>query len=377
LPFALSVAKKLSHFRDDLLQRHHRRAGRELGDEIFPLIAALCEARIERQLAQVRYLHLDAHLFGAASPGGEDARLGRALGAHERAHVLDHAHHRDGKLLAERYLLAHVEQRDLLRRRHQHCAPRTVRPLEEGRRGQMLVGRAGRRIQHQIVQLSPVDLGQELANHAVLLRPPPDDCIVRAAEQEADRHQAEIVLDVHRRPARTALVHLLAEHTEHAWLRRTADVDIEHAKVLVRVAVGHGTGEERRHCALAHATLAGQHQQLVAHVGQLLPDQCDGRIGPFRTGRTQLLIGAAGTRGRFARIVALCAGAVGWCIAWNVGTTAHCVKKGKARKTTQNRENSFFAARCVSLRTARQDVNKLCPKMNQLTAAVKCRRVKA
>lgn len=34
-----------------------------------------------------------------------------------------------------------------------------------------------RRIDHEVVQVSPSNLGQELSDHAILLRPPPNDAI--------------------------------------------------------------------------------------------------------------------------------------------------------------------------------------------------------
>lgn len=45
-----------------------------------------------------------------------------------------------------------------------------------------------RRIDHEVVQVSPSNLGQELSDHAILFRPPPYDAIATILQQESYTH---------------------------------------------------------------------------------------------------------------------------------------------------------------------------------------------
>ena len=109
----------------------------------------------------------------------------------------------------------------LLWRAHDDCsivgAERLGEVLHDG---DVLVRRARRRVHQQIVELAPLDVGQELLDQPVLTRPAPDDGAVLVGQHEADGHDAELdvvvvraqslLRHVHGRPARRALVDGLA-----------------------------------------------------------------------------------------------------------------------------------------------------------------------
>jgi hypothetical protein len=105
-----------------------------------------------------------------------------ALAANVIAHVLDHAEHRHVNFLEHRDSALDVEQRDLLRRRHNHAA---VKRHALGDR-ELRVTRAGRQVEHQAIQLAPLDVEQkfrfELGDH----RPAPDD---RGLVVDKQRHR--------------------------------------------------------------------------------------------------------------------------------------------------------------------------------------------
>lgn len=62
--------------------------------------------------------HLGEFSQRSAAAGRENVRTLGAIGTHKSAHVLHDAQHLDARFVAKRQLLAHVLQRNLLRRRH-------------------------------------------------------------------------------------------------------------------------------------------------------------------------------------------------------------------------------------------------------------------
>eukprot|EP00964_Phaeocystis_antarctica_P050621 scaffold29466_cov57-Phaeocystis_antarctica.AAC.13 len=191
----------------------------------------------------------------------------------------------------------------LLRCAHNDCAVVGAERLGEVLHDRdVLVRRARRRVHQQVVELTPLDVGQELLDQAVLTRAAPDDGAVLVGQHEADGHDAELdvvvvraqslLRDVHGRPARGALVDGLAGEAEHVWYARATDVDVEQADA--QALAREREGELRRHRALAHAALAREHQHLVLDVLEPLADSRDvGILLTALTRSTLLLVGAA------------------------------------------------------------------------------------
>ena len=94
------------------------------------LVASGADAGVDRDLAQEG----DPQLFGHPAPAAVAEDLGAlaAVAADEVAHVLDHAQHRDVELAEHRHGLAHVGERDGLRRRHDHGGPSGITPQRQG-----------------------------------------------------------------------------------------------------------------------------------------------------------------------------------------------------------------------------------------------------
>ena len=101
-----------------------------------------------------------------AAAVAEDLVALAAAGADVVAHVLDHAEHRHvdlrGTCATPRL---HVEQRDVLRRRHDHAAGRAATLLRER---ELRVAGAGRQVEDQAVELAPVDVAEELRSASLV-----------------------------------------------------------------------------------------------------------------------------------------------------------------------------------------------------------------
>ena len=87
-----------------------------------------------------------------------------------------------------------------------------------------------RRINNEIVQISPSDITQKLSNHCVLLWTSPNDAVLFSLQQESNAHASHPrlrLVSVYRHPACDALVHWLTVHAHHSWYRRSGQVYIE------------------------------------------------------------------------------------------------------------------------------------------------------
>jgi hypothetical protein len=194
----------------------------------------------------------------------EDADVLAALGTGEAAHVLDDAEHREVHLAAEHHTPADVLNGDLLRGRDHHG---TVGLLDELGHREWLVPRPRRRIHHQVVEITPLDVPEKLLDHAVLSRAAPDDRIIALPKKEADRHDADhsgAVADLHGIQGVLATGDGRTLDMQELGNTRPMNVDIEQAHALS----GHGQccGQIDRHGALADAAFAGKHQDLVSDV---------------------------------------------------------------------------------------------------------------
>src|SRR5260221_7858775 len=126
-------------------------------------VAAFAQLTHERQLAQERHVERISQLRAAAVRKDLVAMV--TLAAQVIAHVLDHAENRHMNFLEHRNAALDVEQRNVLRRRHDHAAIQrnTLRDR------QLRVAGAGWQVEYQAIQLTPLDVeqkfGLELGDH--------------------------------------------------------------------------------------------------------------------------------------------------------------------------------------------------------------------
>jgi hypothetical protein len=118
----------------------------------------------------------------------EDVLGVAALRADVDRHVLDDAHDRHADLLEHLEALARVDQRDVLRRRHDDGAG--DRHLLRER--ELDVAGAGRHVDDQVVELAPVGVLQQLLERLRDHRAAPHHRRV-GVDQEADRHRLHAV----------------------------------------------------------------------------------------------------------------------------------------------------------------------------------------
>ena len=165
-------------------------------------------------------------------------------------------------LLEHLEALARIDQRDVLRRGHDHRAGH--RHLLRER--QLDVAGAGRHVDDEVVDLAPVRVLQQLLERLRDHRAAPDHRRV-LVDHEADRHRLHAVR-LHRLE-RLAVVGLRAAgDAEHRRLRRPVDVGVEDAD-------GGAFRRQRerevhRGGGLAHAALAARHGDDVLHAGHEL-----------------------------------------------------------------------------------------------------------
>ncbi len=75
---------------------------------------------------------------------------------------------------------------------------------------------------------------EELLYEAILSGAPPDDCIIWVWQQEADGHDSQIVLNVHRRPAQVAPMDLLIFQAHQLGHARPTDVYVQQTHLCRR-----------------------------------------------------------------------------------------------------------------------------------------------
>src|SRR6266705_5662157 len=139
-------------------------------DERSTRITTDDDSRVERHPAQEGQPELLRGVLASADL--EDVRLLSAMRAHEAAHVLDYAEdvHLDG--LREGDRLSHIEEGYLLGRRDDDRAVRVGDFLGDA---EGLVAGSRRKIDYQVVQVSPLDVGEHLLESLDLERTTPDD----------------------------------------------------------------------------------------------------------------------------------------------------------------------------------------------------------
>ncbi len=98
-------------------------------------------------------------------------------------HVLDDADHRHFEFLEHLDAFDHIRERDILRRRDDHAAGE-----RDGlRQRQLHIAGAGRQINHEVIEIAPIHIGEKLANRAMQHRTAPDHRLLRR-NQETHGH---------------------------------------------------------------------------------------------------------------------------------------------------------------------------------------------
>ena len=151
-----------------------RRRVRVQFEEIFAFVAALGNRRIDGNTGEQVVLVALTQLFDAVVLRKDLTGL-VAFAALKDGHVLDNAEHGKVGLFNEGDLLAHVLQRDLLRRGHEDAASQRRDVLQVVHHGQVLVRSTRWRVDDQIVEFAfaPVDVQEELLDHVIFTRPLP------------------------------------------------------------------------------------------------------------------------------------------------------------------------------------------------------------
>ena len=184
-----------------------------------------------------------------------------ALRTDEKAHVLNDSENGNVRSAEHIQSLARIDQRQVLRRRYDN-GPRQWDLL---RHGELHVARARRHVDHQDIQVAPVDFTQHLRQSLDDHWPAPDD---RGAlvDHEAHRHALEAVAD--HRPELVSGTDLGAPgQTQEARLRGAIDVGVEDAGSESVGLKGQRQIDGGRR--LAHTALAGRYRDQVADAGNV------------------------------------------------------------------------------------------------------------
>jgi hypothetical protein len=292
------------------------------------LLDELDECRVDGHTAEEGHVEVLSH-DGAATLAKNICALA-AVWADEASHVLDHAEDADARLATKVELLLYVGDGDGLRCSDDDGTCKLARGgglLEERlEQRNVLVGGARGRVDEQVVELGPQDVGQELADHGRLLGPAPDDGIAAVGEDEAKGHAGEgpdgdgiaggvggvggvvaggqrvRVVDGDGNPAAGGLADLLVLDAKEAGDRGPCQVDVEDtdAVALQRQA----ERELRRDARLADPAFARQHEHnlvdvverhpvvvvVVGVLGGLLVQSAAARIGRLLGARTEGIV---------------------------------------------------------------------------------------
>jgi hypothetical protein len=129
-----------------------------------------------------------------------------------------------------------------------------------------------RRVDDQVVELSPPDVTEELLDHGVLLRSSPYHALIPRLEQEADGHDRQALLSIciHWYPTIGGLQDLLTVQSQHTGYRGTCEINVENSDLgksgrggrrggrRWHSGLGDREGQLSRHGALAYTSLARQ-----------------------------------------------------------------------------------------------------------------------
>ena len=185
-----------------------------------------------------------------------------AVAADMHGHVFNNAEDGHAHLLKHLQALLGIDQGDVLRGGHDDGAG-------DGhalRQGQLDIASARRHVHHQIVQILPARLAQELLKRLGGHGAAPDHGLV-LLDEEADGHHLQAMR--HQRLHGLAILALwLTVNTQHQRQAGAVNVGIQNADA--RAFGGQRQRQIGRRGALAHAALARGHGDDVFHTGQQL-----------------------------------------------------------------------------------------------------------
>ena len=255
------------------------------------LISTLDEViQIQRDGAQEGDLVVFGQFFTATLL--EQVDLLVAVGADQAAHVLHHAQDPAFGDLQEIDGLAHIGQRDLLRRGH-HDALGVGYGLEDGH---MLVAGPWRGVDEQEVQGPPGHVGKELADGGRLFGTAPQDGLVTILQEGIHGNDRQVLV-VHGRDELIFLIHfdggLQTQQVGH-----TGAVHVHVQDADLEAAMGQGRGGIDGDGTLAHTAFAAHDKDLVPDVGQAVGnDLVLTRHGRFHAaGTTGIALGRTARR---------------------------------------------------------------------------------
>ena len=224
-----------------------------------PLVGIGADGDIERHLAEERNAEL--FRFLARPAVRKDVRSATAMRTDEVAHILHHPEQRDFDLVEHRDATTGVDQRQILRRRHDHRSRKRHRLSHR----QLRVAGARRHVDDQHVEFAPHDLAQELVQRRDHHRSAPDH---RRAlvNQEPDRHHLDAKAFERNEPLavrRQARFGMESQELGHGGSEQVG-VQNANGKSKLRKPDRKIAGDSR----LAHASLAGGHCDNLLNPGQ-------------------------------------------------------------------------------------------------------------
>ncbi len=241
-------------------QRLGRGTGFALSDRRDADIAALANGHVEGDAAQV----LEPVLLGESFTATASEDLGdfAAVPADEAGHVLDQPDHGDTQPLHHCERLADVGQGDLLGRGDEDG---TADRHGLGER-QLGIGGARRQIDHEVVEIAPLHVAEELLDGAADERAAPDDRLT-LRDEELDRDDLDPVPFEGRDPVVRARLRLTVDPQHHRDVG-SGDVGVEEADRCARLGQRHGKVDADR--GLPDPALARGHRDDVLDPGNEL-----------------------------------------------------------------------------------------------------------
>ena len=189
---------------------HHRTAG----------VGAFPDFQLQRHTAEIG----DAVLFGLVHRPAmaKNIRARPAGRAQEITHILDQTQNRHIDALEHGNAAPRIDQSQILRCRDNHRA----RQWHRLRHGELGVARTGRHIDHQHVEIAPIDLAQHLLQGRHHHRAAPDHRGI-FLDQKTHRHDFEAI-GFHRLQNPPFADHRLARQCQQAWQRGPVNIGIQH-----------------------------------------------------------------------------------------------------------------------------------------------------
>src|SRR6056297_538372 len=153
-----------------------------------PVVLGFHQFLLEGDGTQEGNIHLLGGDFASVFSKNRDLRA--AFRTDESAHVFYHSQNLHIELFGKIDALARIEDCHLLRRGHDHASVEVGNQL---RHGEGFITRTRRGIDYQIVQFTPVDIGEKLLNYAYLEGATPDHRGVRTVTSHGKAHDLQVL----------------------------------------------------------------------------------------------------------------------------------------------------------------------------------------